>query len=105
MLRGAHDVDIIEIRQHGGGLVQDAKAGADSLEGARNKRGEKRRAERAALVNASGRIKGSGFRAVFAKTTHREINNKSINKHRNESERTYERRKNSQTPLLGVKYC
>ena len=40
VLRGDHGLDIIEVRQHGGGLVQEAEAGADSLEGARNKRGE-----------------------------------------------------------------
>ena len=40
VLRGEHDVDFIKVRQHGGGLVQEAEAGADSLEGARNKRGE-----------------------------------------------------------------
>ena len=37
VLRGDNDVDIIK---DGGGLVQEAEAGADSLEGARNKRGE-----------------------------------------------------------------
>ena len=40
VLRGDHDVDIVKVRQHGGGLVQEAEAGADSLEGARNERGE-----------------------------------------------------------------
>ena len=40
VLRGDHGVDIIEVRQNGGGLVQEVEAGADSLEGARDKRGE-----------------------------------------------------------------
>ena len=37
VLRGNHDIDIVEVRQNGCGLVQEAEAGADSLEDARDK--------------------------------------------------------------------
>ena len=40
MLRGNHDIDSIEVRKHDCGFIQEAEAGADALEGARDKRCE-----------------------------------------------------------------
>ena len=53
VLRGDHGLDIIEVRQHGGGLVQEAEAGADSSRRRRPAR-TRSRAPAISVANSAG---------------------------------------------------